>query len=173
MKKLLIYFLLLLPLAIASCGGDDEPTINNQPEQPEQPSTEFEVHDFKRSDGYAVFHRFGKDDYQTVSIIELAYHGEPYISFGSRGYYDSHGVSCRVVNVGKHTKLSDIKQVPTDGWSTPGGSMIYKIELNDAFIAEVYNGENFFYYRFLITEYIKSASGDIVDIKGQFQQFRP
>ncbi len=179
MKKLLLFLLLLLPMAITSCGGDDDEPSSTKPTESTE---ENKVHEFRMSGGRCQFYKLLAD----YLYIEIDYRkvGERQSLCVFFSYYlkDKHIKSFRTVSVGKKSKISDIKQIPTSGWISANEYSIYydyaynkhiDVDLNDGFIAEIYDGSTFTYYRFLIVDYVKNASGNIVDVVAQYQSFKP
>ena len=167
MKKLLIYLFLLLPLAIASCGGDDkdEPIVN-----PENPNV-----DNQQQISEYVFPGDFNLIYESYSngwcYVKVSYHhngvemlNTPTINISTNG------ANIKAVDVGKVSSITDIKVLPTEGWVN---YPTFSVDLYKGYIVEIYKDSYFRYYRLFISSYDKSASGEVVGVRIKYQQFNP
>ena len=171
MKKLFVYLLFMLPLAIASCGGDDkdEPTV-----VPNNPSTEtYQIYEFT----------FGAGSGNSCTLLTERTHagwGFLKVHFGHDGvdmdnnprlrFDNSTDGSARFLDFGKVSDLSSIKKLPTTGWTSNG---TFPMKLNEGYVIELYESNSFLYYRLYVEKFVYSVSGDIVGITIKYQQFIP
>ena len=151
---------MLLPLAIASCGGDNEPkdpneatNETNQNEIVEHTFTFNGVDYWYKFDGIYVYARGG-------------YLGEkrPVIEFKP-----DYAVTARFVDYGQVSSIYGINKLPTSGW----GSILFDLKSKEGYVVENFSGGDFIYYRIFVSEFIYSASGDLVGIRMQIQQYKP
>ena len=175
MKKFLIFFLTLLPLAIASCGGDekDEP---NDPSSNTQPNQPYEIYE----------HTFGGGNGQCQIYSERTYGGWGFVYVNVGDYYINNAwqtkigfiktidSSIKYLDYGQVSSLSGINKLPSTGWKTDNGVAIdFDLKLNEGYVVEIFDGSSFIYFRLFISEFIYSASGSRVGIKMQYQRYTP
>lgn len=169
MKKLLIFMLLLLPLAIASCGGDDkdEPVVN--PENPTNIDNQEEIYEFVFP-GYfnLIYEQYSKG--WCYVRVTWSHDGAEMLN-NPRLAISSNGANVKAVDVGKVSSLADIKKLPTEGWvNYPSFS---GVDLYKGYIVEIYKDNYFRYYRLFISSFDKSASGEVVGVRVKYQKFNP
>ncbi|MBR0024149.1 MAG: hypothetical protein IJP59_06020 [Muribaculaceae bacterium] len=169
MKKFLIFFLMLLPLAITSCGDDkDEP--KNEPQSKNE--TQYDIRELKMS-GNGILLKC--ELYCMISYQYASHLGRDVFTIGFRnsyygGYATSKFVSANCAKVGKVNNLSDIKSIPTSGWQSWEHSF-YDVELNDGFVVEIYDGSQFYYFRLMLSKIVTNSNNNIVDAVILVQQF--
>ena len=145
-----MYLLLLLPFAIASCGGDDK-------DEPEVTSNDPE--------GTIVMNLVNNDD--DICIDD----SWPYMYVGMtpQNNIDTWYHSGQIVSVGKVKGLSDIKKVPESGWAercaaTPGCGYV---------IRQADGSGGYKYCRVYLVDFITSTSGGIMGATIKYQLWNP
>ncbi len=148
--------LLLLPLAMASCGGgDDEPTVTS-----------------KDPEGTAIINLRCGDFWDVPYIGSFNGHMEGAIyldeacNFCSSDNWDS------FICVGKVNGLSSVKKVPVTGWSksvaaTPG--MGYIAKYDGTYIADDQYEEGDRLIRMYVVEYILDSSNNVIGAVVKYQ----
>lgn len=148
MKKFLIFFLMLLPLAMASCGGDGKDEPQSTANDPEGTILMYLYHD--ESVQYAHFVGPGYNVGDWVEVTE------------SNNFSSWNG---QIASVGKVKGIADIKSVPNSGWAkrtaiVPGNGYVAKAS---------YDGK-IAYGRFYVVDFITSTDGGIIGAIVKYQE---
>ena len=153
MKKLLILFLMLLPLAMASCGGDDKDEPKSTTNDPE---------------GTILLNMYHDDD--------ISLYPNHYLSITeSNNFWILGNGRAKIVDVGKVNGISNIKSIPKSGWSEQtailtGHGYIFGAA-SSTFNYEAFINNNFeSYSRIYVVDFIKNTSGGIIGVTIKYQQ---
>ena len=149
MKKYLLLLLLLLPLAITSCGGDDK-------DEPESTANDPEGTIIANLSN--TFHGIGNGYYEDG--IDM-YNTEGCLGLNSSNNLEAAGwYYGEIVSIGKVKNLSSITKIPETGW----GSQVAAIPS----YGYVYRFKDYYsawrYARIYVVDYIKNTSGGIIGV---------
>ena len=154
MKKFLIFLLLLLPLAIASCGGDDKDEPETTANDPEGTITANLMNTFY-CQGYYWYDGIELD-------LDSFNHMTCYLGLNSSNNLQAPDGMVKIVSVGKVKGLSSITKLPESGWAEqtaaiPGNGYIYKC-------TDLWETHDLDYAIIYVVDYIKNTSGGIIGV---------
>ena len=148
MKKFLIYFLMLLPLAIASCGGDDKDEPQSTANDPE---------------GTVLMYLHHGDGVQYAHFVGPGYSVGDWINVDESNNFSA--LNGQIASIGKVKGIGNIKSIPTSGWAkkaaiVPGYGYVAK---------DSYDGKTA-YGRFYVVDFITSTDGGIIGAIVKYQE---
>lgn len=162
MKKYLMFLLLLLPLSLTSCGGDekDEPNAPNNTDNSE-------IYNYTLSpSGYGGGRKF----WMSLSTAGTA---NPSLAFAAN-YRSGDGCeSCKINRIGVVSSLAAIKTIPSSNWQVVehGYDMygsrwlrLQDIKEKEGFVVEIVDSGISYYCKIWIKSFNKSADGSIISI---------
>ena len=155
-------------LSPISCGGDDddEPIVN--PENPVIDSQE-EISEYVFPGELKLIYEVG--GYGNVYVKVQWLHDGVEMLNNPRLLISTYGIGIKAVDVGVFSSISDIKELPKEGWKNY--PMFDGVELHKGYIVEIYKDNYFRYYRLFISSFDKSASGEVVGVRVKYQKFNP
>lgn len=162
MKKFLLLLLLLLPLAITSCGGDDKDEPESTANDPEGTIIANLMNDF-----YASGNGYWENGIEEMNGKGYCYLGlnpsNNLVAVSNNWYADPN-----IVSTGKVKGLSSITKIPETGWTQqtaaiPGYGYVYRIEPTAM-------GGTESYARIYVVDYIKNTAGGIIGVTIKYQQ---
>lgn len=167
MKKFLIFFLMLLPLAIASCGGDDKDEPQTTANDPEG-TILINLQNIFTGD-YWHGYEGGIEDMNNIYGCCFGMNQLNNLQAAStdEGYSNGGVEEAEICSLGKVKNLSDIKSIPESGWAyqsaaVPGYGYIYRLRY--LWSTKVT------YARIYVVDYIKNTSGGIIGATVKYQQ---
>lgn len=175
MKNLFLFLISLLPLAIASCGGDDkdEPIVNPENPNVDNPNDgnqeQIYEHVFpSAADCNLIFESYSAG--WCYVRVNWCHDGGGMLS-NPRLQITTNGAKIKAVDVDKVSAITDIKDLPTGGWVNY--PCFYGADLYKGYIVEIYKDNYFRYFRLFISSFDKSASGEVVGVRMKYQKFNP
>ena len=155
MNKFLLFLLVFLPLAIASCGNDkDEPNQSTTSDPPGTITTNLPNTFHAVGNGY---YEDGIDMYNTNACLGL----NKANNLEAAGWYYG-----EITSVGKVSNLSSITKIPSNGWANeaaalPGYGYIYRFKDYSS---------DWRYARIYVVDYMKNTSGGIIGVTIKYQK---